>query len=348
MICPRCGKPQSDGTMHPQMGQQYPSYPQYNNQQSPYPYPQQPYYETPQYENQQPVTTDVSKGKEKDSKQNIILITIFALIIILGGALCFAVINNYNQRNKRAKEQFDQLVQLGSQGLAQSISIEEPMQNNGKQDVDFSEEKNISTVKETIFDNPQPGNYVIFGAYEQDSNTSNGKEPIEWLVLDRQDNNVLLISRFALDCRQYNNTLSSITWETSSLRSWLNNSFLNEAFSPDEQIKIVTTQVNADKNPTYSTNPGNNTSDKIFIQSIVETKQYFASDNARQVHATDYAIANGAYLGIDGNAWCWLRSPGYDSEKAAGIMTSGGIDDFGDDVYGDVCGSIRPALWVSL
>ena len=142
--------------------------------------------------------------------------------------------------------------------------------------------------------------------------------------------------------------MSSVTWETSSLRSWLNDSFLKEAFSGEELALIATTQVSADKNPTYSTNPGNDTVDKIFIQSILETKRYFTSDSSRQVHATDYAIAKGAYLGIDRNAWYWLRSPGFDSEKAAGVMTSGGVDDFGDDVYGDVCGSIRPSMWVNL
>ena len=226
--------------------------------------------------------------------------------------------------------------------------IEEPVQNDGKQNVEFQEKNNISNVKETIYDNLQPGDYVKFGAYEQDRNTSNGKEPIEWLVLEQKGNNILLISRFALDCRQYNNRLSSVTWETSSLRSWLNSTFLNEAFSAEEQAAIATTQVNADKNPTYSTDPGNSTADKIFIQSIVETKHYFPTDSDRQVHATDYAISLGAYLGVDGNAWCWLRSPGFDSGKAAGVMTSGGVDDFGDDVYGDVCGSIRPSLWISL
>ena len=350
MICPRCGRPQPGGTIHPQMRPQYPSYPQYNNQQ--YPYQQPPYYGTPQYGNpqygmvQQPVTANSSKRKEKISKQTILLIALFSSIIILAGVLGFAAIQEYFQETKTAKEQAEELRQLGMQGITYPSYTEEPVQNDDKQYTEFSEEKIISNINETSFDDFQQVNYVTFGSYEQDSNSSNGKEPIEWLVLDRQDNNALLISRFALDCRQYNNTLTAITWETSSLRSWLNNSFLNEAFSSEEQNKILTTQVNADKNPTFSTNPGNNTSDKIFIQSIIESNQYFPSDNARQVRATDYAIAKGAYLGVDGNAWCWLRSPGYDSEKAAGVMTSGGIDDFGDDVYGDVCGSIRPVLWV--
>lgn len=204
-----------------------------------------------------------------------------------------------------------------------------------------------SVIKEDLSGNYQSGEYVVFGSYEQDNNQANGKEPIEWLVLERQGNNMLLISRYALDCKQYHSVLKSVTWETSSLHSWLNGTFLNEAFSAEEQMIIQSTLVSADKNPTFDTNPGNSSTDKIFLQSITEAKSYFTSDSARQVEATKYAKAKGAYIGFDGYAWCWLRSPGYDSEKAAGIMTSGGVDDFGDDVYGDVCGAIRPVMWVS-
>ena len=45
----------------------------------------------------------------------------------------------------------------------------------------------------------KPGDIVIFGSYEQDNDESNGTEDIEWLVLAREDNKALLISKYALD-----------------------------------------------------------------------------------------------------------------------------------------------------
>ena len=47
------------------------------------------------------------------------------------------------------------------------------------------------------------GDYVYFGAYEQDGDTSNGKEKIEWLVLDKQDNRALVLSKYAHDTSTY-------------------------------------------------------------------------------------------------------------------------------------------------
>ena len=71
------------------------------------------------------------------------------------------------------------------------------------------------------------GHYVSFGKYEQDNNTSNGKEKIEWLVLEVKDGKALVISKYALDCKPYNTSSTNVTWETCSLRNWLNNDFIN-------------------------------------------------------------------------------------------------------------------------
>ena len=43
------------------------------------------------------------------------------------------------------------------------------------------------------------GDIIVVGTYEQDNNTSNGKELIEWLVLAKENNRVLVISDKALD-----------------------------------------------------------------------------------------------------------------------------------------------------
>lgn len=192
------------------------------------------------------------------------------------------------------------------------------------------------------------GDYVFFGAYEQDNNTSNGKEDIEWLVLEVKDGKALVISKYALECLPYNNTLERITWETCSLRKWLNNDFINSAFSTDEKAMIRSTTVSADKNPDYSTNPGNTTQDQVFLLSITEANKYFSSDSARQCKPTEYAVAGGADVNSsNGNCWWWLRSPGYNQSNVAGVYGGGDVNERGYYVDYDYT-AVRPALWIDL
>lgn len=191
------------------------------------------------------------------------------------------------------------------------------------------------------------GDYVVFGAYEQDNNTSNGKEDVEWLVLEVQDGKALVISKYALDCKPYNTIYKDVTWETCTLRKWLRNDFLGSAFSTEEKAMIPTVAVSADKNPDYSTNPGNATQDQVFLLSITELDKYFSSDSARQCKPTDYAVANGAWENDSGNCCWWLRSPGDYQSDAALVDSDGSVEEYGLPVY-NADYAVRPALWIDL
>ena len=221
-----------------------------------------------------------------------------------------------------------------------------------------SDEKLLSIKPEYIqflMRKAEVGSIVPLGSYEQDNDTSNGKEDIEWKVLAKENNRVLLISEKALDCKRYNTSFDPVTWENCSLRKWLNETFLNNAFSAEEQALIQSTTVSADKNPDYSTNPGNATTDKVFLLSITEAEKYFDSDEARRCAPTAYAIAQGvwtsdSYKTADGDAvcWWWLRSPGNDECRATYVRSSdGAVYLYGDYVY-YVSGCVRPAIWVHL
>ena len=197
------------------------------------------------------------------------------------------------------------------------------------------------------------GDIIVFGAYEQDNDTSNGKEDIEWLVLAKEDNKILVISDKALDCKLYNQSRDCVTWETCSSRKWLNNDFINSVFSDDEKAMIPTITVSADKNPEYDTDPGNATQDQVFLLSIVEARKYFASSEARMCVPTAYAISNGLYTSgrysKDGEGTClwWLRSPGYNQIGAARVNNDGSVDEYGYDVDCDNY-AVRPALWITI
>ncbi len=189
------------------------------------------------------------------------------------------------------------------------------------------------------------GEYVLFGNYVQDKDLTNGKEPIEWLVLEEENDALLLISRYALDCQPYDSKYSSVTWKICSLRTWLNGTFLKAAFNSDEQAMIPTV--------TVSTDPGEETNDKVFLLCIQEVNTYFHLNVSRKCAPTDYAKVQGANssdsVQVDGKAacWWWLRSPGRDFYSVANVNRDGSIYNHGYNVSYDN-GAIRPALWIDL
>lgn len=192
------------------------------------------------------------------------------------------------------------------------------------------------------------GDVIKFGSYEQDNNTSNGKEEIEWQVLEVKDGKALVISKYALDCKPYNTEYTTVTWESCDLHQWLNNDFYNSAFGSDEKAKIISTTLTNDDNPSYGTEGGNDTTDKVFLLSIDEAEKYFSSNEARKCEPTEYAEANGDYIN-DGNGtvWWWLRSPGNDTYYVASVDTFGWVHDYGYIVNLTYI-AVRPALWINL
>ena len=198
------------------------------------------------------------------------------------------------------------------------------------------------------------GDIVVFGHYEQDNEISNGAEPIEWIVLNTDGHKALLLSKYGLEAKQYNKKQGNTTWEKCSLRKWLNQEFMNEAFTSEEQTGILLTDVDNSKSQGYKgydTDGGNNTQDKVFLLSYSEAWTYFRRDDARMCAPTDYAVKQRAFTSlydiVDGRAtgcW-WLRSPGTDQDTAAYV-------NYGGSLYGifartaRVC--VRPVFWADL
>ncbi len=75
------------------------------------------------------------------------------------------------------------------------------------------------------------GDSFFFGKYEQDNDKSNGKEPIEWQVLDKKGSKVLLISKYGIDGKYYSKDYTDFTWAPCSLRKWLNEVFIKDGYS---------------------------------------------------------------------------------------------------------------------
>lgn len=146
-------------------------------------------------------------------------------------------------------------------------------------------------------------------------------EPIKWRVLSINEDgtDAFLMADEALDVAQfYNENDVEITWEKSDIRSWLNQDFMQTAFTEEEQSAVKTTDVTTADNPWSNEPGGNDTEDKIYLPSIEEMRNPdygFSSDaeeeNTRKFRVTDYAEKGGTpYEPYAGFMPCWLRSPG--------------------------------------
>lgn len=205
------------------------------------------------------------------------------------------------------------------------------------------------------------GDTVKFGKYPQ---KSNGKDrtTIKWTVLEVKDGKAFLISVHGLHMKAYNDKKKNVTWAKCTLRKWLNDTFLNKAFSTEEQEMILVTKVDNSKSQGYSkwkTDGGKDTKDRIYLLSVKEAKEYFKvrlndkENYQARIRPTSYAAKRtGAfkskrYFTEDGDAatWWWLRSPGDAQDKAAFVDSSGEL--LSNVVnFGHPC--IRPVLWVKL
>ena len=250
---------------------------------------------------------------------------------------------------------------------------------------DTSEEAGSSeteTTAEVGADPYREGEYIVFGRYEQDRNEDNGPEPIEWEVLAEEDGKMLLISRYVLDVHKFNEErngeYTDVTWETCDLRKWLNNEFLNTAFSTSEQQKIILTTLSNPVSPGRDVPiESNDTQDKVFCLSVDEVMQYYDFDEWHYddqqciqyewgyshrlvtaptdnvLYAGDHVLTDEDIIGTNYSTdmigqtgcWWWLRSVSQESLYICDVTYRGGAGWSQRNHEGNQKG-VRPAIWI--
>ena len=161
-------------------------------------------------------------------------------------------------------------------------------------------------------------------------------EDLTWHVIDvRVGRAMLLLARDQLDWMPYHHKSESVTWETCSLRKWLNEEFYQKAFSAAEKELILQVTIPADENPMEFTDPGRDTEDRVFLLSVQEFRMLLKEETLRVFSSPKVK---------EGVVW-WLRSPGFKPDYAAYVYYDGSLCSSGDNVVDDVS-AVRPALWI--
>ena len=189
------------------------------------------------------------------------------------------------------------------------------------------------------------GDTVYFGRYPQKADS--GVSPIEWQVVSVSRHHLLLVSSRVLDAHPFNNEKGPADWERSSLRAWLNTTFLRKAFSEKEQEYIAEAEVSFRSNEALSGTKS--ARDKVFCLSDDEVRRYLRFPVAKPwAGPTDYARkVKFVFTKDDRCEWC-LRSRGsYDAGFAKHVDKDGSINEFGYPSIYPLAG-VRPALRIDL
>ncbi len=191
-------------------------------------------------------------------------------------------------------------------------------------------------------------------------------EPIAWRVLLERDGVAFLLCDMIVDSREFDYEGQydySSNYAESTIRAWLNDTFLETAFTKlQQELILVTTVDNSAASTGYTSNPYacENTQDKIFLPSVVELTtadygfwpSYSINDVARCKQATGYALAQGVAARMDssystyGNAFWWLRSPLYRTSGYARYVNLDGV--IGETAVYATSAGIVPALKLRL
>ena len=273
-----------------------------------------------------------NRGKEetkKIKKKNDYFPIIIGILILLGIAGAFAYNKSVSKKGTTAK--------------VESSSQEEDKESEHKEETTAKVES--SSQKKDKNPEYKVGETIEFGNYPQEEDGT--EKPIEWIVMKNEGNQVLLLSKYVLDVKPYNEEWEGVTWQTSDIRQWLNNEFYTTAFNKTEKAKIQTSLIKNEDNSEYGTSGGNDTEDKVFLLSEKEAETLFLNDEERIAKATEYAEKSGVYVNEEKAAWWWLRSPGDDSDYAAEVNYVGWVSRHGSYVDGNNDG-VRPALHLNL
>lgn len=183
------------------------------------------------------------------------------------------------------------------------------------------------------------GSVVKFGKTEQDGNTSNGPEDIQWRILAKEGDSILVISCNVIDWRVYDSDQSNgVNFGSSELCAYLNGSFLSNSFSDSEKSHII---------------DGITILDKDSISKYVD-KSYMKASGTTYALSLRKSTGPGSTGTSGAMPWCvntnvtgYMASSGYNDWHCMVVTENGSMSQFaGGSAITNPIG-IRPAMWVT-
>ena len=213
------------------------------------------------------------------------------------------------------------------------------------------------------------GDKILMGYYEQDANTENLREPIQWNVIsvNKKKNVALIVTTYGIEATSYGKPgdesqymQEGFNWKNAYLRQWLNGDFYGNAFTKAEKGRIRTvTNITEDKSGRFKTN------DQVFLLSTTEVRRYLQTTKGMSCEATEQAKKKLGQEAITEDGYClwWLRDmlnvavKGKNGEfkrnscnEAGYVFGSKGLQQYlrkkGGKVYQDDLIAVRPAMWI--
>lgn len=181
------------------------------------------------------------------------------------------------------------------------------------------------------------GSEVVLGSYEQDGNTENGAESVEWIILEKTEDSILLISKYALASMRYADSAENFIWERSGIRKWLNGDFYNSVFNSWEKDMIMSSEVTGEVDTNFGKSADFVVQDKLYLFNSLELSKYFVFDIAKITDCTEYARNDS----IEECGW-WLRE-GY----GAYVTAVGGVMHASNNVFLNESYYVRPVMRIS-
>ncbi len=189
--------------------------------------------------------------------------------------------------------------------------------------------------------NAEVGDVVLYGRFETDSR-SIGKERVSWIVIDRTEDEVVLLSEYGLGGSYYNQKHEEVTFRDSDLHDLLNSGKYLGMFSNEEKRLLLPTG-----------------EDLVSLLTVSEAESFFASDADRELAITDVAERAGTNINSLSKAnnwdmkgyrssWWWLRGEDSSASYTAPIVTVDGIIEPSSKEVNKPHGAIRPVIRVGL
>lgn len=178
-------------------------------------------------------------------------------------------------------------------------------------------------------------------------------EPIKWMVLQKEEDDMFLLCDQIIDINIFD--LKTNDYKNSSVRKYLNDEFINKAFTPEEKQKIKETLIKIDESTLEEDseiNAKEKCIDKVFLLSLEDIKnQDLGFDNnerfsiSRQKQGSDYSLAKGMCEFCD-KGWYYLRTSIIGEKTSVNYVYFDGNIGIIDVYYKD--GGIAPAIHIKV